>query len=330
MSRRCWPVAMIALLWLGHSAWGQFIVPYGGGFELNIGKARKNFAFNLSVSRGYGGYYYGNPYGGFGYGPSFGSYGFTQVQVVSPPPIIFAPPPEPLIIERPVLLAPARLPNDILNPPPIVLPDMDGPPDRPLPGQNAGKFRLIDPKNRDKARQPVKPDPPPMPPLPQPPAPEADPQRESARQIELGKEAFREKQYGRAVERFQLAMAAAPNQAEPHFLLAQTHLALSNYRRAYESIQSGLRLQPDWPMRRFRPIELYADVAEYAVHLTMLEDTQAGTPNDAVLLFLQAYALWFDGRVDGAAPMFRKAAPALPDPGVVDFFLRALPGVPLV
>src|SRR5262245_3053073 len=108
MSCRCRLVVAIALL-AASSAWGQFIVPSGSGFELTIGRARKNFGFNLSIGRGYG-----NPYFGSGYP---GGYGFTQVQIIGPPPvlvpppIVFVPPPDPVVVLRP-----APIPADILNP----------------------------------------------------------------------------------------------------------------------------------------------------------------------------------------------------------------------
>ena len=161
--------------------------------------------------------------------------------------------------------------------------------------------------------------------------PRADPQRESLRLVALGKEAFAEREYGRAAERFRLAGEADPAAPVPTFLLAQAQMALGKYRAAFDSLQRGLNLDPDWPARPFRPVELYGNnLADYEAHLSALQDVLTANPRDAVLLFLSGYELWFDGRREEARVLFEKAAPALPNRGIVERFLKALPGVPVV
>src|SRR5205807_4851276 len=126
--------------------------------------------------------------------------------------------------------------------------------------------------------------------LPRAPLPDADPRVESARQVDLGKEAFSRGEYGRAAERFRHAADLAPAEAMPQFLLAQAHVALGNYRRAFDALRDGLALKPDWPAEPFRPAELYGDnLADYGAHLAALEDTLAAHPADALLLFLCGY-----------------------------------------
>src|SRR5207253_882654 len=111
-----------------------------------------------------------------------------------------------------------------------------------------------------------------------------------------------------------------------HLLLGQAHLALGNYRRSFDALLTGLRLNPDWPRQPFGPGELYGEnVIEYAEHLRLLEALLAEAPDDPVLLFLTGYQLWFDGRRDEARAMLLRAAPVLPDPFVVERFLKALP-----
>src|SRR5205085_2810326 len=176
-----------------------------------------------------------------------------------------------------------------------------------------GIFKPLDPDNRDRARRPVPPPippqenpkvpmPPPRPDRPvRPPAPDLDPRQDIARRIDLGKEAFEHGEYGRAAERFRQAADLAPNNAEPLMLLGQAHIALGNHRRAFDAIQTGLRLAPDWPKQPFKPIDLYGDnVADYAEHTQAIEDLLAAMPNDPVMLFLAGYQLWFDGRGDEA------------------------------
>jgi hypothetical protein len=102
---------------------------------------------------------------------------------------------------------------------------------------------------------------------------------------------------------------------------------MGNHRRAFDVLQVALRLQPDWPRQAFRPIDLYGEnAADYAEQSRLLEELLADNPADPVILFLTAYQFWFDGRREEARPLFERAAPALPNPGVADRFLQALPG----
>ncbi len=317
------------------------VVP-GPGLSINYSKVRKNAAFSFSYRSG--GYALYGPYGpGYGLvGPGYSSTRFTQI-IVQPPPVI---------VPAPGILIPADAPP-VLGPLAVVpgrgilegreLPEV--PPmadvEPPLPGKDAGIFRPLDPDNREKARRPVPPPPPkeeqppdrPKPPAPVPdrplprPRPNPDPRLESEQQIELGREAFARGEYGRAAERFRQAADGAPNAPQPSFLIAQAHIALGNYRRAFDALQVGLRLDPDWPAQPFRPIEMYGElVTDHADHTQALEDLLAAMPDDPVMVFLTAYQLWFDGRRDEAKLLFQKAAPVLPDPNVVDRFLQRLPG----
>jgi len=340
MKRTRWLLALVVVLLAAPGAHAQVFVPVpAGGFEFGFTRFKRKGAFSFSVSRGYRAYYR-NPYLAPLGGPVY-----AEVRVYAPPP------PQTVIVQAPpvIQVLQAPVPADVLNPPPLTPPPIDEvvkpqPPDRPLPGREAGRFRPLEPDNRERARQPFRPEqqpdrpprerpeqPPPRPRLPRPLLPEADPRAESNRQLALGREAFALAEYGRAAERFRLARDAAPGELLPHFLLAQAHLALGNYRRAFNAIQVGLNLNPDWPAAPFRPLDLYADNgADYAGHLATLEDVRAANPNDAVLLFLSGYALWFDGRRDEARELFEGAAPALPNPGVVERFLQALPIGPVL
>ncbi len=339
MKRTRWP-ALLVLLFPG-AAHAQFLIPFGGGIDIGFTKVKRNSAFSFSLSRGYGGLYgpfYGNPYG-----PAvpFGRVAITEVRIITPPPII--------------VQAPPPVPAEVLAPRVVQLPPYDEvmgkeAPEKPLPGREAGRFRPLEPDNRERARQPIKPEPPPdrpppkepppkepprQPRLPLPPLPNPDPRVESARQVDLGKKAFARGEYGRAAEHFRRAVDVAPDEPLPHFLLARAHVALGNYRRAFDALQDGLALKPDWPSQPLppadRPLDLYGDnVVEYAAHLAALEDTLAANPGDALLLFLCGYELWFDGRKAEARELLERAAPALPDPGIVEQFLKALPGAPAI
>ena len=332
MKRISRPVAVLVVLLAGHEVQAQFL----GGFRVGFGYARvrRHGLFAFGLASGYGGVYFP----GYAYAPSI-----TRIQIFTPPP------PPPVVLQ----VAPV-LPAELFNPPPVKLPAYEDvmaakpPPEPPLPGREAGVFRPIGPDDRARARQPFRPGQPPAPPperakppkkepagppmrLPRPPGPNPNPKKESVRLLDLGKDAFATQEYGRAAERFRQAAEADPRAALPHFLLAQAQIALGKYRSAFDAIQKGLNLDPTWPASGFRPVELYGDnLADYAAHLNVLEDVLAANPRDAVLLFLSGYELWFDGRKDEARILFERAAPALPDRGVVERFLQALPGVPVV
>jgi hypothetical protein len=330
-----------------------FFGPSGyAGFGFSYSGFRGRRGLSLSFNRtfvGYGGY------GGFGYGYGYGAFApQVSIAVYTPPPILFAPPR--MFLDDPDIAM-------LMRPDVDLLPRLRQPLDPLLPGgAPAGGFRPRRPDERADARRAMPPDvPPPIPPdrprprpperpapkvdkppeLPKPPRPEADPQAESARLIALGRAAFAAQEYGRASERFRQAARVArmrapgrlqaPRPGEdplPHFLLGQALFALGNYREAVEAIQAGLTLRPEWPTVRFVPLELYGpNPGDWTAHLRRLEDVRLRHPNDPVLLFLNAYELWFDGRKDEARALFRRARPGAADPTFIDRFLRPPPAI---
>ena len=182
--------------------------------------------------------------------------------------------------------------------------------------------------NRAPAPQPAPPvkaapPPPAQQEAPKPPKPLDDPKAESVRLVGLGRAAFADLEYGRAAERFRQAAVLAPTQPLPHFLLAETLFALGKYHAAVDAIDAGVKLQPDWPDAPFHPLELYGPhAADYADHLGALHGALTHWPNDADLLFLDGYLLWFDGHKDEARARFQKALPAFADPAAIQRFLR--------
>lgn len=209
-----------------------------------------------------------------------------------------------------------------------------------LPGEAAGKFRPVDPKEREQARQPAAAEPKPIPNVKAPPPPPVqpavplrpadNPRDESARQVALGKEAFAAQEIGRAERRFARAALLAPNDPQPYFLMAQAQFALGKYQEAVDSIQAGLRLSRDWPNTLFRPRDLCGpNAADFDDHLQRLEETLARNPNDPALLFLDAYERWFSGQLDEARALFQRAAKVTPDKTFIELFLRARVGIPV-
>ncbi len=306
--------------------------------------------------------YYGYPVGGpvFSFGRGHGrlslslggpygySYRSTQVTVVVTPVVVVpfdAPDPD----DRTLQMLRASLQNDLPTPQPPVGGEqhyggfrrVEPPPNRrpqppellkpPLPAPEAAPVPPppVPPPAQPPAKPPAPPAPPPgpLPELPMPPAPLHDPDAEYARLLKLGRDAFANLEYGRAADRFRQAAAVAPNRATPWFFLAQTLFAQGKYHDAVDAIHAGMVLQPDWPSAPFQPLDLYGPhPADYADQLTALRDALDRRPGDPDLLFLDAYALWFDGRKDEARPLFQKALPGAVDPGMVLRFLRAAAG----
>jgi hypothetical protein len=172
----------------------------------------------------------------------------------------------------------------------------------------------------------------------EPPAPKVEPKApaavdEHARQVRLGREAFEAEEYGRAAQRFREAGRLRPDVPQPYFLLAQSLIAVGKYHEALDAVLAGMARQPDWPAERFAPIDLYGGaVAEYPEHLLRLDEALKRHPGDAGLLFLNGYQVWFAGRREAAAPLFRQARDRLAGrPGAealraaCERFLRELP-----
>jgi hypothetical protein len=256
----------------------------------------------------------------------------TTTIVYYSPPVVVAP--------QPVVVVPrARAMSDEENELGSILRGAARPREEPQPalddGEPASVFRPIRPVDRLRAQLPAPADNPLPAPAPRkkdlaplPGAPAADPRRENARQVQLGKEAFTAAEYGRAERRFHQAVEVLPTNALSHFLLAQARFAQGKYQEAVAAIEAGLRLQPTWPSSRFRVRALYGpNAADFEEDLTELAHALAAYPDDPVLLFLSGYQLWFDDRRDEARRYFLRAKPGLADPHLCDWFLQPLPGL---
>jgi hypothetical protein len=341
-----WPLALLGLALGAADLPAQaYLGTYGAGYVSGRGGAltyaRSGRRGGLALSVG-------------GFAARAYAYGVSPVLlggfVPLPPPAVVtviytAPPPPPeVVFVSPTRILVNGLPLDILPrnrqemPPAAEAPERLPPP--PLPGENAGAFRPLDPGNRERARRPLAPEqPPPAPKKPEPPKPPEKPKEpprpprpdneakpENVRLLDLGRRAFAALEYGRAAQRFRQATQVAPDEPTAYFLLAQALFALGKYDDAVEAIHNGMARDPDWPRSRFRPLELYGpNVADYAEQLQRLSDVLKRHPNDPVLLFLSAHQLWFDGRKEEARPLFQRARAGLAHPADADRFLRALP-----
>jgi hypothetical protein len=233
-----------------------------------------------------------------------------------------------VVISRPIVVVQGGPPR-IETSPPRPGPDPEDNPNlrviKPLPGglreweQRQARRPEVIPAGRPAA--PI-PDPPPL----LEPAPDPDAKIESARQVDRGKIAFAFGEYGRALERFQRAIAVSPGNAEAYFLLAQAEFAMGKFREAVATIHAGLRRRPDAPVD-FHPRQLYTEnAADFPTQLDVLRQALERHPDDVALRFLYAYQLWCDGRRVEARPLFEAIRPRVMDPTAVDRFLDRAKG----
>jgi len=310
-----------------------FINPYGysGGYVYGSGVRFRYRRHHLRVSGFYGGGYavagFGGPVGLYGPGagslvfwnpaPSIGSINYN-VTVQQPPTIVINNNNGPergrlrddlsgidLDTTDPVTLKPRKLA--------LAKKEKQEEPEVMQKGP-ARRQRLQLPEKKPKPAARVRP---PVRPLPDLPEDKTDP-------IELGKKAFADRKYGLAAVRFRQAARASAREALPYFLVAQALFALAKYRDAAHAIQTGLDLQKDWPGHRFPLRPLYkGNEVDFLGQLKRLEELVEKHPDDAVLLFVLGYELWFDGRHDKARPLFRKARQFAPLRVYCDRFLKA-------
>jgi hypothetical protein len=186
-----------------------------------------------------------------------------------------------------------------------------------MPGAVASRFRPVGKADRDRARQPVRPERAPPPAVIPP-----DPKSEHAALVLDGRRAFAGGEYGRAAELFRRATDVQPEPADAEFLLAQSQFALGKYPEAVASVYRGLVRQPDWPAVGPALRDLYDGHAErLSEHRRLLDEAAAAGPGDPALAFLRAYVRWFDGERDSAREFFRALRDRVARPGVIDRFL---------
>ncbi|MCE9561704.1 MAG: hypothetical protein K8U57_06575 [Planctomycetes bacterium] len=150
---------------------------------------------------------------------------------------------------------------------------------------------------------------------------DADPVKEVARLLKLGREAFAAGEYGKASDRFEQAIGVDAKAAEPHFLKAQAAFASGAYGDAVASIRAGLALDPALPAGAFDPKEPYgANAAAFAGHLAELRKVIAVNPGEPTLEFLLGYELWFIGEKAEAKKWFAVAEKRLAAPGPIALF----------
>jgi len=120
---------------------------------------------------------------------------------------------------------------------------------------------------------------------------------------------FRQQAFTKAYTRYKSAIAAASDQATPHFRLAFTLVALGHHGRAVNYLKRGLARDPSWP-RSGQPLEqLYGqeNTLVQTAHLHKVAEWVRGDIRDPDRLFLLGVMLHFSEQPDKAATCFETA-----------------------
>ncbi len=324
-------VLMLALLLAAAVEAGPPVVVGSGGVGVSFGRG----PVSGGISFGYGPGFYGS---GF-YTPV--PYGYasrsSSITIYAPP--SSSPPPSSAFPPAPSMDTPHELRDEDFPDKIIIRPGkktvLPREPIKPEQGPAPGEFGAVPPpKPKEPERvqppmpvQPAAPWWPKLPPPEQPAEPNAGPAQPM---IDAGMEAFTDpnKEYARAEQRFQRAVEIDPKNPLGYFYLAQAQFALGKYREAVANIHAGLRLHPVWPASKFPVRELYGPNGDdFAEHMRQLKDALTRRPDDAALLFLYGYELWFAGQQQEARQYFQRALPLVAQPQFILLFLQ--PGGPL-
>jgi len=128
---------------------------------------------------------------------------------------------------------------------------------------------------------------------------------QSARLEGGGDRVFRAGHFQRAAERYEQALAQAPDHDELHFKRDAALIAAGNFDEAGRTIRDALRERPDWPFAPHDLRQLFPDDDAIRRTIEALQ-REARKPNaDPDVPFLEAYVLYFSGQREAAEPIFR-------------------------
>jgi tetratricopeptide (TPR) repeat protein len=115
-----------------------------------------------------------------------------------------------------------------------------------------------------------------------------------------GLQAYREWDVKRAVEHFEAALRATPDDGQVHLDLARALARSGDYDRALEALAGYMRLEPDSPLaQRFE--KLFASAMDEVEQLLTSKMTAAGMPIEEVG---SAITMWLEYRITlGAEPL---------------------------
>ncbi len=124
-------------------------------------------------------------------------------------------------------------------------------------------------------------------------------------------EAFRKKDYDRALEKTDDALEQLPYDSAIHEFRALVLFAQGDYPQAAATVYAVLAVSPGWDWTTLS--SRYDDQEEYARHLRQLEAFHKQNPDSAVAAFLRGYHYTTCRHTEAAAKQMQAAARLLPD-----------------
>jgi len=124
--------------------------------------------------------------------------------------------------------------------------------------------------------------------------------------ITKGDSFFSESKFKESSKIFEEAISKFPNQPIPYFARGHALFAAAEFRKASQSLQKGLDLYPEWPNSGINLESFFKNKDLFENRLRQLESQVLAVPNDASLLFLQAYVQHFSGQTQKSRASFER------------------------
>jgi hypothetical protein len=125
--------------------------------------------------------------------------------------------------------------------------------------------------------------------------------------ITFGDARFVELKYNEALDRYRRAAKEAPLLGDAWFREGFALAAMGKYDQAATAMRHGLDVKSDWADSNFRLDEVYGDnAADKKAQLAAMVKAAEAEPNSADLAIVVGIHLYCDGKIDQAAPFFRR------------------------
>jgi hypothetical protein len=127
--------------------------------------------------------------------------------------------------------------------------------------------------------------------------------------ISYGDAHFKNQKYSEALDRYRSAVHEYPKLGDAWFRQGFALAALGKYEPSAKALRRGLELKPDWVDSTFRLSDLYGDAAtDRQLMLDKMTKASDADPTNTDLAYVSGVHLFADGKVDQAAPYFRRVA----------------------
>jgi tetratricopeptide (TPR) repeat protein len=127
--------------------------------------------------------------------------------------------------------------------------------------------------------------------------------------ITFGDARFGELKYSEALDRYRRAAREAPTLGDAWFREGFALAAMGKFDQAAKAMRRGLEEKPDWADANFRLDEVYGDnAADKKAQVDAMIKKAEAEPTNGDLALVVGIHLYCDGKIDQAAPFFRRAA----------------------